>query len=134
MQLKPILSKTQMKSGDVSALPVTELPAIETVESDGVPRFWQIAVRGNTYFTTSWKQDGNKVVHAPVTVTGKNIGRSNKTSPRQQVILEAQRKWDQKQPSSRCWPRNWSRAASHTPSTCPRSSTACACSASATRE
>lgn len=51
---------------------------------------WQVIVEGNTYYTISGYKDGLKITSAPTICTGKNIGKSNETTPHQQAKAEAE--------------------------------------------
>jgi DNA ligase-1 len=57
---------------------------------------WRIWVDGSTIHE-EWGQVGGKLQSTSDTIKeGKNIGRSNETSPEQQALLEAQSKWEKK--------------------------------------
>jgi len=59
-------------------------------DNTGKIREWKIVVNGNTYYTETGIVDG-KIIRSEITVCeGKNIGRSNETTPEQQAELEAQ--------------------------------------------
>lgn len=67
--------------------------------STGDIQQWQIEIEGNKFRTHSGKV-GGKIVIAKWTITeGKNIGRSNQTSPEEQALVEAQAKWQKKHDS-----------------------------------
>jgi len=55
-----------------------------------------IEVKDNGYRTTSGQTDGVKTTTEWTYCIGKNIGRANETSPKQQALLEAQAKWKKK--------------------------------------
>ena len=57
---------------------------------------WTIEIEKNKYRTISGTQDGEKVVAKWTECQGKNIGRSNETTPEKQAELEAQAKWQKK--------------------------------------
>jgi len=72
---------------------------LETLYSrrgDGGVQEWTIEVEDNKYRTISGKIDGEKVVSEWTVCSGKNIGRSNETSPSQQAEAEAKAKWQKK--------------------------------------
>ena len=50
---------------------------------------WTIEIEKNKYRTISGTQDGEKVVAKWTECQGKNIGRSNETTPEKQAELEA---------------------------------------------
>jgi DNA ligase-1 len=60
----------------------------------GQVQSWQIFTSGNTY----WTEEGiNELTKSDPTVcVGKNIGKTNETSPEEQAKLEAQAKWQKK--------------------------------------
>jgi len=55
---------------------------------------WQIFTSGDAYWTEEGIHEITK--SDPTICIGKNIGRSNETSPQEQAVLEAQAKWDKK--------------------------------------
>jgi ATP-dependent DNA ligase len=57
---------------------------------------WDMYVEGDTYWSEHGQVDGKIVADKPTTAKGKNIGRSNETTPEQQAILEAQAKYQKK--------------------------------------
>lgn len=60
--------------------------------STGKIQEWYIEIDGNKYRTVSGQTDGKKVVSAWTTCKGKNIGKSNETTPEEQALAEAQAK------------------------------------------
>lgn len=58
----------------------------------GAIHSWGVAIEGNTIISTHGQVDGQKIVSKKV-ATGKNIGRSNETTPEQQALIEAQAMW-----------------------------------------
>jgi DNA ligase-1 len=58
---------------------------------DGSIQVWEIETSGNT-FTVRFGKEGGKIQTKITTVEGKNVGRSNETSPEQQAVLEAESK------------------------------------------
>jgi len=55
--------------------------------------FWKILVKGNSYHTIHWLEGGKHKVADPITVQGKNVGRSNETTAEDQALFEAWSKW-----------------------------------------
>ena len=53
---------------------------------------WNITVEGDHYFTTEGILGGKATISKPTFCKGKNIGRSNETSPEQQAFFEADAK------------------------------------------
>ena len=67
----------------------TQLPTLYKRTSTGAVQQWTIAV-ANTTITTTYGQVGGAMQTTSDTITeGKNIGRSNATTPQQQAQLEA---------------------------------------------
>ena len=80
---------------------VKAFPTLYGRSSTGKIKVWKIEVKekGNEYHITSTHgYEGMKMaVSKPVIVTkGKNIGKKNETSPKEQAIFDAQSKWDKK--------------------------------------
>lgn len=64
--------------------------------STGAQQEWEISVDGNV-ITTRFGQTGGKIqVTTDVVREGKNVGRSNATTPEQQALLEAEATWTKK--------------------------------------
>ena len=59
---------------------------------DGSFKVWSISVEGNKITITHGKENG-KMQTKTEEIAGKNIGRSNETSPEQQALLEAQSRY-----------------------------------------
>lgn len=57
---------------------------------------WTIIVEGNTFYTIEGIKGGILTKSKPTVCQGKNIGRSNETTPEQQALQEAQSKWQKK--------------------------------------
>lgn len=57
---------------------------------------WQIEVEDSTIVTTYGQVGGKLQVARDVVTEGKNIGRSNETSPAEQALSEAQSQWEKK--------------------------------------
>jgi DNA ligase 1 len=72
------------------------LPTLYKLTSTGAIQMWSIGVEGNV-IVTDFGQKGGKIQHAEETIKeGKNIGRSNETTPEEQALLEATSKWEGK--------------------------------------
>ena len=54
---------------------------------------WELEVEGDKYRSITGQQGGKKIINEWTTCKGKNIGRSNATTPEQQAISEANAKW-----------------------------------------
>lgn len=64
--------------------------------STGKVQVWKITANGPTFYTEEGLQGGAMTRSKPTACKGKNIGRSNETTPEQQALLEAQAKWQKK--------------------------------------
>jgi DNA ligase-1 len=73
-----------------------KLPRLFKLTSTGAGQFWEIATDGATIITTYGKVDGKPMVTKDTLKAGKNIGRTNETSPVEQAALEAQAQWEAK--------------------------------------
>lgn len=73
-----------------------ELPTLYQKTQTGKIAYWKIWTVGNQIFKESGEMGGKPKLTVPVTVQGKNIGRSNETTPVQQAELEAQSQWNKK--------------------------------------
>lgn len=62
--------------------------------SDGKLQEWSIEIQGNKFRVCSGIVGGKIVVNQWTVCKGKNVGRSNETTPETQASLEAQSKWD----------------------------------------
>lgn len=62
----------------------------------GAIQQWEIIVEGNAYHTQEGQVGGKLTCSSKTFVQGKNLGKSNETSPEEQAIKEAQAKWDKK--------------------------------------
>ena len=71
-------------------------PTLYKLTSTGAIQMWSIAVDWNHIITVFGQQDG-KLQHTKETISeGKNVGRSNETSPAEQALAEATSKWEGK--------------------------------------
>lgn len=64
--------------------------------STGATQEWTILVDKDSFWTISGQVDGAKVVSSKTYCKGKNIGKSNETTPENQALLEAQAKYTKK--------------------------------------
>lgn len=71
-------------------------PTLYKLTSTGAIQMWSIGVDNNVIVTNFGQKDG-KIQHGEETIKeGKNIGRSNETTPAQQALAEATSKWEGK--------------------------------------
>jgi DNA ligase-1 len=63
--------------------------------SNGKIKVWEIEARGNVMVIRNGYEDG-KMAEQEKVIEGKNIGRSNETTPEKQCELECQSKWQKK--------------------------------------
>lgn len=71
-------------------------PCLYQKSSTGAIKRWQIEVDDNEIVTTHGQLGGAQQIDRQTVVAGKNIGRSNETTPASQAVLDAQSKWDRK--------------------------------------
>ena len=64
--------------------------------STGKIQEWEISTEDNKIITVQGQQNGKKQEYKEFIKEGKNIGRSNETTPAQQAQAEAQSRWDKK--------------------------------------
>lgn len=72
------------------------LPTLYKYAQTGAVQEWTIFTESNKFFTVSGQQGGKLTTSAPTVCKGKNIGRSNETTPEQQAEAEARAKWQKK--------------------------------------
>lgn len=72
-----------------------QLPSLYSKTSKGKLNIWTIRTVG-AVICTEWGESGGALQTNSVKVTGKNIGRSNETTPEKQASLEAKAKWESK--------------------------------------
>ena len=73
------------------------LQKLTDINKLGKKCFWEIWVRDNKIYRKSY-QSGGKIREFPeISCTGKNIGRSNETTPHEQALFEAYSMWTKKQ-------------------------------------
>jgi len=71
------------------------LPKLFAISSKGKTKEWEIKAEENKIITTHGYVDGKKQTDEQ-TVEGKNIGKSNETTPHQQAVAQAISKWNSK--------------------------------------
>jgi len=80
---------------------IKEFPILKKVNSRGKTQLWKIWVEdeGVDYLITTehGQEDGKSQLTSVRVFEGKNIGKANETSPREQAILEAESKWKKQQ-------------------------------------
>ena len=75
----------------------TNLPTLYSLNSNGSVQQWTISVKNNL-ITKEYGQVGGKIqTTSDFVKKGKNIGRSNETTPDDQALLEAKAQWEKKQ-------------------------------------
>lgn len=74
-------------------------PILYSRTSTGAVQTWQIFVKDSSFSVESGQLEGKKVISEPNYCEGKNIGKTNETSPNEQALLEAQSKFDKKKKS-----------------------------------
>ena len=71
---------------------IQESPVLQSTARTGKKKYWQMVAfseNGSFFYQKSWWQEDSKVQSStPTEVKGKNIGRSNETSPRDQLLSE----------------------------------------------
>lgn len=72
------------------------LPTLYAKSTKGKLGFWRIGSCHLGYITTHWGEVDGQGQSSSVQAKGKNIGRSNETTPAEQAALEAQSKWAKK--------------------------------------
>jgi len=73
-----------------------QLPRLYKTSATGATQIIDMVIEGDSY-TRSWGQLDGKMQTKATTAKGKNIGRSNETSPEAQALLEAEAVWTKKQ-------------------------------------
>lgn len=82
--------------GSSSEIVIRTWPTLYKKTSTGADQEWTVSVVGNKIFTR-YGQVGGKIQETPPTVCeGKNVGRSNGTTPEEQALSEAQSLWEKK--------------------------------------
>lgn len=73
-----------------------KLDTLYSRRGDGKLQEWTIEVDGNKYRTIAGQEGGKMNISKWTACTGKNIGRTNETTPEQQALAEAKAKWTKK--------------------------------------
>lgn len=73
-----------------------KLEKLYSTRSDKNIQEWEIEVKDNMYRVTSGMESGQKVTAEWTVCSGKNIGRSNETTPEEQALAEAKAIWQKK--------------------------------------
>lgn len=75
---------------------IAKLPSLYSLNSNGSIQQWTISVENNL-ITKEYGQVGGKIqTTSDFVKKGKNIGRSNETTPDEQALLEAKAQWEKK--------------------------------------
>lgn len=75
---------------------ITEFPILYKYTAKGQIQQWQIFAQDDSFYTEEGIKDGKITRSKPTITSGKNIGRSNETTPEEQAIAEATAKWTKK--------------------------------------
>jgi DNA ligase-1 len=72
---------------------IKKSPILQSVAKTGKKKYWQLVAwkngRNEHFYTKVWWQEGSKTQEsAPVKVVGKNVGRENETTAREQLLKE----------------------------------------------
>lgn len=73
-----------------------KLPKLYKYSTIGKAQSWEIIVTDNTFYTIEGQVGGKLTTSLPTVCKGKNIGKANETSDKQQAYLEAKAKWQKK--------------------------------------
>jgi DNA ligase-1 len=73
-----------------------KLPTLYTRSSGGALQEWTVEVDGNRYRTIAGQVGGTLTTSSWTVCEGKNIGRSNETTPEKQAAADAKSKWKKK--------------------------------------
>jgi len=73
-----------------------KLQTLYSRRGDGNLQEWTVEIEGSKYRVLSGRTDGKKAISKWRECQGKNIGRSNETTPEEQAMSEAQAKWQKK--------------------------------------
>lgn len=71
---------------------MTQLPPLYTIDAKGKERVWKVSVDGNTIYRETGLVEGKRI-ESERSFNGKNIGRSNETTPEEQAMQEAEKEW-----------------------------------------
>lgn len=75
---------------------MNSLPTLYKRTSSGKVQQWTVTVDGGTYFTEAGQTDGKLTKSKPTECKGKNLTKSNATTPETQALADAQSKWQKK--------------------------------------
>lgn len=75
---------------------MVKLPTLYKKTSTGAIQQWSVEVEGSTIIATYGQQGGKLQTARDTIAEGKNIGKSNETTPEQQAEAEAQSQWEKK--------------------------------------
>jgi len=75
----------------------TKLPTLykRSNQKDNINQ-WSITIEGDSYYSTSGKVDMKQFQNEPTRCIGKNIGKSNETTPQEQALFEATQMWQKR--------------------------------------
>lgn len=73
-----------------------ELAKLYSIDSKGVKRYWLIETDDNKIITRYGQVGGEEICNEEVIEEGKNIGKSNETTPSEQAYLQAVSRWNKK--------------------------------------
>ena len=74
----------------------TTFPTLYKYDSRGLVQEWTIWVQGNKFWTVEGVKGGKLTTSEPTVCFGKNVGRANETTDKEQAIKEAQSKFQKK--------------------------------------
>lgn len=73
-----------------------QLPILYKYTTKGQAQQWEVIIEDNRFYTREGMVGGKLTLSLPTICQGKNIGRSNETTPEQQAWLEGKAKWQKK--------------------------------------
>ena len=73
-----------------------KLDKLYDLAKTGKIKVWSIRTEGNKIITEHGYENGNLTTKTKIIHKGKNIGKSNETTPEQQAASEAKSKWQKK--------------------------------------
>lgn len=73
-----------------------KLPILYKKTSTGADQMWEVSTEGSTIVTRFGQVDGKIQTTTDTITVGKNIGRANETTPKQQAEAEAKSQWEKK--------------------------------------
>ena len=74
----------------------TTFPTLYKYDSRGLVQEWTIEVQGNKFWTVEGVKGGKLTKSEPTVCFGKNVGRANETTDKEQALKEAQSKFQKK--------------------------------------